>query len=82
MYAEGCTLQRSLQVNADDTSAQEMMQQVMALYFCAEVIDFDTSQVAVLNMLVQVREFDALVEVMEFGTLLDRTLIQAAGHSL
>lgn len=69
-------------MNADDTSALEKGQQVMALYFCAEVRDFDTGQMKVFDVLVQVREFDVLAEVKVFCTWVDGAeLFQVAGQT-
>lgn len=47
-------------MNADENSAQEVVRQVMSPYFFAEVNDSDIFQTAVLDILVQVRECDAL----------------------
>lgn len=70
-------------MNADDTSAQEMGQQVMDLYFCAEARDFDMCQMKGFDILAQVRECDALAEVKVFDTWVGVTeLFQAAGQSL
>lgn len=83
MYTEGCTPWTGLPVNADDTSAQEMRQQVMDLYFCTEVRDFDTRPMKWFDILAQVRECDASAEVKVFGTWVWATEgFQAAGQSL
>lgn len=56
-----------------DTCAEK--QQVMGLYFCAEVKDFE--------ILVQVREFDDLAEVKVFGAWDDvAEFFQSLGQSL
>lgn len=69
--------------NAADTSALEMGQQVMDLYFCAEVRDSDICQMKGSDILAQVRECGALAEVKVFGTLVDATeLFQAVGQNL
>lgn len=83
MCTEGCTLWTGLPVNADETSAQEMGQQVMGLYFCAEVRDFDTCPMKEFDIWVQVKELDALAEVKVFGTWVGAIEgFQAAGQSL
>lgn len=83
MNTEAYTLWRGLVVNTDDTSALEMGQQVMDLYFCVEVRDSETCQMKGSDISAQVRECDALAEVKAFGTLVDVTeLFQAVGQSL
>lgn len=82
MNTEGYTLWKGLVVNADYTSALEMGQQMMDLYFCASVVrDSDTCQMKGSDILAQVRECDALAEVKVFGTSVDATeLLQAVGQ--
>lgn len=64
-----------------DASAQGLRQQVIDLYFCAEVKDFDTCQVTGFDISAQVRGCDDLAEVKVFGTWLDE-LVQTLGQSL
>lgn len=61
------------------SSAQEIQQQVMNLYFSAEVKDSDTWQVKWFDILVPARESDDLTEVKAFGTWVE--IFQSLGQS-